>query len=169
MREWFNDPGTMRYWGIAETVVPDDAFEDDLHGRFRQFEDAVYLTIESDEGVAIGRVDVESIDRLSRSAEVMILIGVDAARGRGYGSDAMVALLRYLFHHRGLHRVWLSVIADNARAKRSYEKVGFVVEGRLREDVFFEGVFHDQFLMSILRPEFDARWGESISASTSQS
>jgi RimJ/RimL family protein N-acetyltransferase len=160
LRSWFDDPETMRYWGMPECLVPEGAFEDDLKGRFRQFDDAGYFMIERDEEVPIGRIDFENWDKRSDSVEVMILIGDQDGRGQGYGTDAMVALLRYLFHQRGLHRVWLTVIEGNERAMRSYEKVGFVVEGVLRDDVFFEGRFHSQHVMSMLRPEFDQRWGE---------
>jgi RimJ/RimL family protein N-acetyltransferase len=71
----------------------------------------------------------------------------------------MRALLGYLFFQRNLHRVWLTVLADNRRAIAAYEKVGFVAEGRLRDDAYFDGRYHDQLVMGILRDEFAARRG----------
>jgi RimJ/RimL family protein N-acetyltransferase len=158
MRVWFDDPETMRFWGQPMPLVAEDQFEQDLTGRFRRFDEAGYFMIELRDGTPIGRIEYERLDPQSRSAEVMILIGAVAGRGKGYGTEAMVALLRYLFHQRNLHRVALSVIAWNERAIRSYEKVGFVVEGLLRDDLFFDGRYHDQIVMSMLRHEFDARW-----------
>jgi RimJ/RimL family protein N-acetyltransferase len=158
LRAWFDDPDTMRFWGIPSPLVVEDQFEEDLAGRFRRFDAAGYFLIELLDGTPIGRIEYERLDPQTRSADVMILIGAPEARGRGYGTEAMVALLRYLFHQRNLHRVSLSVLAWNNRAIRSYEKVGFVVEGTLRDDLFFDGRYHDQVLMSMLRHEFDARW-----------
>ncbi len=158
LRVWFDDPETMRFWGIPTPLVAEDQFVADLAGRFNQFDDAGYFMIELLDGTPIGRIEYERLDPQTRSAEVMILIGAAESRGQGYGTDAMVALLRYLFHQRNLHRVALSVIAGNDRAIRAYEKVGFVAEGRLRDDLFFDGAYHDQLVMSILREEFDARW-----------
>jgi RimJ/RimL family protein N-acetyltransferase len=158
LRSWFDDPETMRFWGQPMPIVVEDQFEADLAGRFRDFDEAGYFMVERLEGTPIGRIEFERLDPQARSAETMILIGAADARGQGYGSDAMVALLRYLFHQRNLHRVALSVIAWNERAVRSYEKVGFLVEGRLRDDLYFDGRYHDQIVMSILRHEFDARW-----------
>ena len=158
LRAWFADPETMRFWGQPVPLVTDEYFERELTERFARFDHAGYFMIETNEGRPIGRIEYEQLDMRSRSAEVMILIGAPEARGHGYGSDAMISLLRYLYHERNLHRVALSVIAWNARAIRSYEKVGFVVEGMLRDDLFFEGRFHDQVVLPILRREFDARW-----------
>jgi RimJ/RimL family protein N-acetyltransferase len=158
LRAWFDNPATMRFWGRPMPLATADQFEADLAGRFRRFDEAGYFLIELLDGTPIGRIEYERLDSRARSAEVMILIGEEEARGKGYGTEAMVTLLRYLFHQRNLHRVGLTVIAWNERAIRSYEKVGFVVEGRLRDDLYFDGQYHDQVVMSILRDEFDARW-----------
>src|SRR5262249_28107101 len=148
-------------WGQPSPLVVEDQFETDLGGRFRRFDEAGYFMIERLDGTPIGRIEYERLDPVARSAEVMILIGAEEGRGRGYGSEARRALLRYPFRQRNLHRVALSVIAWNERAIRSYEKVGFVVEGRLRDDLYFDGRYHDQVVMSILRDEFDTRWSVS--------
>jgi RimJ/RimL family protein N-acetyltransferase len=147
----------MRFWATPAAFLATAAFDADLRGRFSRFDDAGYFMIAID-GNPIGRIDFEQLDEAMRSAEVMIVIGEPDERGKGYGADAMIALLRYLFHQRGLHRVALTVIAWNDRAIRSYEKIGFRAEGRYRDDLFFEGRFHDQIAMSMLRPEFEARW-----------
>jgi RimJ/RimL family protein N-acetyltransferase len=158
LRTWFDDPETMRYWGVPSPLVVEDQFEEDLKGRFARFDDAGNFLIELLDGTPIGRIGYERLDPQTRSAKVLILIGVPEARGQGYGTEAMATLLRYLFHQRNLHRVSLTVFAWNERAIRSYEKVGFVVEGKLRDDQFFDGRYHDSIVMSILRDEFDARW-----------
>jgi RimJ/RimL family protein N-acetyltransferase len=161
LRAWHDTPEVMRYWGQSSPLVREDQFDTDLQGRFARFDESGYLAIvplEPEDARPIGRCEWEGLDRLNRSAEVMILIGEPAYWGHGYGTDAMVTLLRYLFHVQRLHRISLTVLSWNTRAIRSYEKVGFTVEGVLREDVYDGGRYHDQTVMSILRHEFDARW-----------
>ncbi len=158
LRAWFADPEVMRFWGMTGNPVVDQRFAEDLVGRFARFEEAGYFAIDLPDGTTIGRVEFERLSTETRSAEVMILIGDRFAWGKGYGTDAMTALLRYLFHTRNLHRVSLTVLAWNSRAIRSYEKVGFTVEGTLRDDLYFDGRYHDQLVMGILHQEFDARW-----------
>lgn len=52
--------------------------------------------------------------------------------GRGYGRDALHALLAFFFQNWGGRRAELTVRADNERALRCYQSVGFVIEGRRR-------------------------------------
>jgi len=164
LRAWLDDAELMRHWARPMQPVSDGELAADLRGRFARFDEAGYFIIEAPEFGPIGCIEFERLDPQAGAAEVMILIGDRRAWGQGYGADAMVALLRYLFHARNLHRVALTVLAWNKRAIRSYRKVGFVHEGTLRDDVYYDGAYHDHLVMGILRPEFDARWGGPTSA-----
>jgi len=44
---------------------------------------------------------------------------------------------------------------DNERAIKSYERIGYVEEGILRQDRYRDGRFVDRLRMSILKSEFD--------------
>lgn len=68
-------------------------------------------------------------------------------RGRGIGARLIDQTLSRAFA-TGFVRVELSVRADNWRAVRLYEKVGFVREGVLRDAVFVDGEFHDTVAMA---------------------
>jgi RimJ/RimL family protein N-acetyltransferase len=69
----------------------------------------------------------------------------------------MSLLRRHGFETLNLNRIYLRVYADNPRARRSYEKAGFVEEGCLRESVFRHGKYGDLFIMSVLRSEWTIR------------
>lgn len=79
--------------------------------------------------------------------------------GRGYGTDAMRIVLRFAFMELNLHRVSLGVFEYNPRAIRSYEKAGFVLEGRTRQDLRRAGRYWDSLWMGVLRDEWRAREG----------
>jgi len=162
MREWMRDPETARTWGRAP-IVPENALEDDLAGRFSRFAESGYFAIDDSNGHLVGRIDFERLHLIDRTAEVMIVLGETSSRGKGLGTDAMVTLLRYLFDDRQAERIWLTVFNWNQPAIASYKKVGFVVEGRLKEDGWFEGSPHDQLVLGILREEFHARWPRAAS------
>jgi RimJ/RimL family protein N-acetyltransferase len=65
-------------------------------------------------------------------ALVAIALGERKYWGNGYGTDAMQIILRYAFNELNLRRAGLIVFEYNPRAIRSYEKVGFIHEGRIR-------------------------------------
>lgn len=77
--------------------------------------------------------------------------------GRGYGTDALRALIRWLIDERGHRRFTIDPAIGNARAIRAYEKVGFRAVGVLREaERGSDGVWHDNLLMDLLAREFEA-------------
>ena len=158
LHEWGGDPTT---WALtsAHAWTPQstaDALKDYDEGkRWRASDSGVPFAVEA-EGRLAGSVSLWAIDTLSRNGHLGISLGPHA-RGRGWGSDACRVLLRYAFLHRGLHRVQLEVLADNAAAVRAYEAVGFVHEGRRRESAWVDGVFVDELVMSVLQREWAAR------------
>jgi RimJ/RimL family protein N-acetyltransferase len=105
--------------------------------------------------VHIGNTGLHEVNWTHRAAELGIVIGVREDWGRGFGSDAIRALLRFGFHEMNLHRIYLHVYEDNARAIRAYEKCGFQHEGRLRDGVYRHGRYYDLLAMSILSDEFE--------------
>ncbi len=103
-------------------------------------------------GQAVGSVYFRDIDREHRKAEYGIFIGEEDALGKGIGTQTAYLALDYAFHELKLHRVMLRVLADNVRARKSYEHAGFTEEAYLRDDVFLDGKFHDVVLMAVLNP-----------------
>jgi RimJ/RimL family protein N-acetyltransferase len=88
---------------------------------------------------------------------VAIALGERENWGKGYGTDAMRIMLCYTFSELNLRRVGLIVFEYNPRAIRSYEKVGFVPEGRIREVMQRDGRRWDFQYMGILREEWLAK------------
>jgi RimJ/RimL family protein N-acetyltransferase len=161
MRRWMSNPLVMQFWGHMRPFVTERAYESDLQGRFASFEHAGHLTILDPDGTAIGRVFYEDLDTRARSATLGILIGEESAWGKGYGPDAMIALMRHLYYDRGLHRLELDVFTSNLRAVKAYEKIGFTHEGTLRDHRYVDGSYWDSYRMSMLRSEFEARFPPS--------
>ncbi|MFC5475988.1 GNAT family N-acetyltransferase [Paraherbaspirillum soli] len=104
----------------------------------------------------IGLVYLLGIDWINRAGECAIWIGEAEARGRGVGLAAMQQLLNHAFNDLNLHRIHLTVLANNQRALGLYKKVGFVEEGFLRQAVFKDGRYQDLIQMAILAHEFES-------------
>jgi RimJ/RimL family protein N-acetyltransferase len=104
-----------------------------------------------DEWTHVGAAGFHAVDWRNRAAELGIVIGEKAFWGGGYGTDAVRTLARWGFDELNLNRIWLKVFDNNPRAVRSYEKVGFEVEGRLRQHEFRDGRYRDVLIMGLLR------------------
>lgn len=155
-----NDPEALY---LAEDGLPFPRTERDLDGFLSQAsaEGPSYLfAIERlEDGAFIGTVGTFKADWKNRHVEVGISLD-RSVWGQGYGTDAMNVLVRVLFTEMNLHKVKLGVISHNPRAQRSYEKVGFKVDGRLRQEIYRGGTYHDLIQMSLLRSDWLADQGE---------
>lgn len=94
------------------------------------------------------------VDLIHSDAMVGIGIGERDFWSKGYGTDMMNLCLRYAFLELGVERVSLGVFEYNPRAVRSYEKAGFKLEGRTRQDTLRDGKRSDSLWMGILREEW---------------
>ena len=104
-------------------------------------------------GRIVGIVFLKNIHKINKQAEFAILIDQSEV-GLGYGKEACYKMLKHAFSTLGLHRVFLHVRVDNAAAIRIYETCGFRNEGELRDDVFKNGKYINQYSMAILASEF---------------
>jgi diamine N-acetyltransferase len=105
----------------------------------------------------VGSAGMHGVDWRNRSAEIGLFLGDKSVWDRGLGTELTELLLRHAFADLNLHRVWLRVFADNARARRVYEKAGFRLEGTQREADYRDGHYRDVLVYSVLAPEWGAR------------
>jgi len=104
-------------------------------------------------GACVGEAVLNDWDPDNESCGFRILV-LAAGRDRGLGSEATRLIVGYGFEQLGLHRISLEVYAFNPRARRAYEKAGFVVEGTLRDALLWDGQWVDATVMSILAPDW---------------
>ncbi|MFD4555772.1 GNAT family N-acetyltransferase [Streptomyces sp. NPDC058469] len=109
-------------------------------------------------GELLGEVVLYEWDPAARSCTFRTLIG-PRGRGRGIGTEATRLIVGYGFEQLGLHRVQLEVYGHNHRARRVYEKVGFVVEGVRREAQLRDGEWVDEVVMGVLDREWSVHRG----------
>lgn len=100
----------------------------------------------------IGGCGIQNVNWLTRVATVGIMIGDKDYLGKGYGTDAMKVLMNFIFKDMNIHKIRLSTFSFNVRAQKSYEKCGFKVEGILKDEVFKDGKYYDEIVMSAFNP-----------------
>jgi RimJ/RimL family protein N-acetyltransferase len=102
----------------------------------------------------IGTAGFHHVDYENGGAEFGIAIGEKGEWGKGYGTDALNAISDFGFGELRLERIELDVYAPNQRARRSYQKAGFRVEGVMRHAHFQHGGYVDVVRMALLRDEW---------------
>lgn len=150
---WMNDPNVVRTlkgrYPMAfamEMEWLDRAMQPDWTER--------HFAIErKDDRSHIGNASIHEIDWVSRTAWFGLFIGEPTAWNRGFGGDAIHALVRFAFEEMNLVKLRIRVFDYNDRAKHVLQNHGFVQEGQLRRDFYREGTFHDIVLYSIFREQ----------------
>jgi RimJ/RimL family protein N-acetyltransferase len=128
-----NDPERIAVWLATRR---------DHHDR------ADWAAVRIADGAFLGEAVINQLDADNASANYRILLG-SPHHDQGYGTE----ITRLVVDHAlgvGLHRLSLGVYDFNPRARRVYEKCGFVLEGRLRDALRWDGQWHDELVMSVL-------------------
>jgi RimJ/RimL family protein N-acetyltransferase len=164
---WFNDAETLRYLamrGPMGRAAEERWFDSMLERQGKRDYHFVICLLEN--GRSIGTIGLHEVDLESGSAAFGIAIGEKAEWDKGYGTDALNAICDFGFGELRLERIWLDVYAENARARQSYEKGGFTLEGTMRRALFKRSEFSDVHRMSLLREEWKAFPRRQSKAST---
>ena len=107
----------------------------------------------------IGRIVLADIEDGWKGEIWRIYIGDKSLRGKGYGKQAMKAMMGYCFDVLGLERLYLDHYTGNPAASL-YLSLGFRYEGILRKNCRKNGILYDVHLMSMLREEYEDLFGE---------
>ncbi|GAA1571804.1 GNAT family N-acetyltransferase [Kribbella sancticallisti] len=119
--------------------------------------DQFQLAIEALEtDTLVGALSTNGTSRRAGRFSYGIAIGRDFHR-RGYASDAVVLLLRFMFGERRYHKAEAGVYGYNEASLALHRHLGFQEEGRLRDHEFLDGGFVDLVLMGITAKEFGER------------
>ncbi len=137
---------------IGLSIEKADAWFDDIQRL--QGNTNVRLGVFLHDGAVIGDAALQGIDRESRACSLGMGFSRLEYRGRGYGVEAARLILGYAFGYLGLERVSAETLEPNTAARRSLEKLGFVLEGRLRKAQYLGGQRVDRLCYGLLKEEF---------------
>jgi len=147
--KWLKNPSVKQNmgWQIREGVDLDDQKK-----WFKKYQKDKYdkrFIIEAD-NKPVGMVGLTEIDPLDKNADLYIMIGEDEYRGRGIGRQACEYIIDLCFKKLKLHKLNLTVHGHNTRAINLYHSLRFVDEGHIRDQIFFNGRYHDEIHMGLI-------------------
>ena len=149
--KWINDPANntfLHYDLPLEEEKTRKWFENNYQRADRY--DAV---IEAD-GVPCGLIGLLGIDEKNRKAEFYISMGEVSYKGNGVSTEAGKQLLQYAFERLNLNRVYLYTESGNIPAQKLFEKIGFIREGVIRNDLFSRGKYVDRIAYGMCKEDF---------------
>lgn len=149
-----------RRWG--STHLPASRFQQERweqeDAAKRPTDDKTQLAIETLAGRLVGSISVGVADRRNGVFSYGIGLGHEH-RHQGFGTEAVVLLLRFYFAELRYQKCDTSVYAFNDESLAFHERLGFTIEGRRRRVIYTKGEFHDAVIVGITREEFESRHG----------
>lgn len=101
----------------------------------------------------IGYVSASNINYINRNARVGIIFHQNA-RGKGYFRETSVLFYAYLFNEINLHKLYSGVLVYNTIAIETDKKIGFQVEGVMKEQIYQNGKYYDEYFIGLTAKEF---------------
>jgi ribosomal-protein-alanine N-acetyltransferase len=128
-------------------------FKHDFHQHGFWSEEQRRLVIVDREDTIRGSIWFYQSIRYFDALEIGYILFDQKSRNKGYMTEALSLLARYLFGTRKIRRLQLTVVVGNLASKRVAEKCGFIGEGIARKAVFLQGQNVDMEWFSLLREE----------------
>lgn len=163
-----SDAEVLRHWDSPPWTDPAQAASFVTRSRrIAEDEDGARVVVEGrEDGRFLGWLTFASWDPDFRSAELGYVLTRDAW-GHGYATEAARALLTWAYDALPLNRVQAQADTRNPASARVLEKLGFVLEGTLREDCIVDGVVSDSWVYGLLPRDWERAQASSASTSTS--
>lgn len=142
---WMNDPETRRYLlrRFPVTEMSEEAWIKKNADLSQNPTDLVFVVEIKDGNVPIGMMGLHRISWVDRNATTGTVLGEPESRGKGYATDAKMALLEYAFLTLGLHKVISHAFSANVKSIEYSKRCGYEVEAVLKDERFQNGHFQD--------------------------
>lgn len=152
---WLQDPEVTRFLGRSreapQTRETATAFVESFQGPVEKY---MWAIVPRSFGEAVGTCTLYDIDRHNGTVEMGILIGEKDYWGKGASDEAIELLSAFAFDRLGLRRLTAGSSSKNLGMNFTFRKLGFVLEGRLRESMRLGDTIVDGYRWGLLAREW---------------
>lgn len=151
------DSEAVRFLNYGMDLPKSEHAAQDFAERFAEFnhsDQRIMFSIETLDGELLGGINIHSMDRKNGTFETGSRI-YRAYRGRGYGFQAKVIVLRYAFHELRFQKYNIRCLESNEPMIHHAARLSCQAEGRIRRQIYTDGRFFDELIFGLTREEFD--------------
>jgi len=151
---WLNDEEVTRFLesgGSPNTVEKMEEY----YRRVTLNPDNVMLAIiDKKSDKHIGNIKLGPINKTTRTAALGIMIGNKDFWGKGYGTVAIKLMVKYAFQQLNLHEVTAGIVAIHQASINAFQKAGFEITGKIKNQFHLDGGCYDYLQLSITRDNY---------------
>ncbi|MFI3307395.1 MAG: GNAT family protein [Mycoplasmatota bacterium] len=113
-----------------------------------------YSIIRINDNALLGNYSLEIRNNVANRYHVGGLIGEINERNKGYGTEALKLITKYAFDVLNAQSVFSGIYSFNQASLKSAIKAGYKIAGKYRNAYYYNGTYHDEFLIEITREDF---------------
>jgi RimJ/RimL family protein N-acetyltransferase len=102
----------------------------------------------------IGNGGLSRIDYIARKANAWMVIGEKEYWNKGLATEAMELILDYAFKEVNLNKVYAGIFEPNVGSWSCAEKLGFKLEGRIKNAIYVNNKYHDARKYAMFKKEW---------------
>ncbi len=150
-RAWMNDPQVNRFmesrfkkWSMVGLINYIREINKDPGRLF-------FAIILKDVDKHIGNIKIGPVNWNHKFANISIVIGEKSLWGNGLAAESLRLAINYAFNSLKIHKLTAGIYEKNIGSLKAFKKVGFVAEGRLKNQYMYNGRYIDAVLLGISR------------------
>lgn len=147
---WLNDSEVSQFLETKFTPQSQESIKEYV-SQMSGSQDSVFLAIVlKDSDKHIGNIKIGPINWYHRFADIALVIGDRGSWGKGYGTEAIKAVVGYAFSKLNLHRLNAGIYENNLGSIKAFLKAGFKEEGTIIKSRFFNGKYINEKIFGII-------------------
>lgn len=155
LQEWRNDESLRRYfreYREFSTMQKENWYEKMIcDHRFEMF-----MIVDQKTDEPVGATGFTYIDWVNRHCDLHFYIGKNSAWiDEQYSPSAFRLMLHRGFNHLNMNKIWAEIYEIDSKKKIFFQNQGFSVDARLRNHYYYDGKYHDSFILSMLEEEYE--------------
>ncbi len=151
--KWLNDETLSRGLGNFKANI-NELNEKELLENFCKKGNHNYALIRKEDNELIGTYGLEVKDDVSRRYHVGGFIGEISERGKGYGTEALKLITKFAFEILNAQTVYSGIFSFNEPSIKAAQKAGYRIAGKYRNAYFYNGKYHDQLLIEMIKEDY---------------
>ncbi|MFX0033762.1 MAG: GNAT family N-acetyltransferase [Promethearchaeota archaeon] len=154
--KWMSDQKVRRFFRGPIPVIFEnmkERFENPPNGKFKEFID--FTIIHKQDQKPIGTCGLNRINWVNQWANAFIYIGEIEYWGNDIATEAVQLVLQYGFEELNLHKISGRVAVENVGSWKVAEKVGFTLEGIIKDDFYKDGKYVDTKSYGFLKEDWE--------------
>lgn len=157
LMEWRNLPDYRKYFREYREINSDMQLEW-YEKKVIQDPSTIMFAIHSvHDNSLIGCCGLCYINWINRNADLSLYMGIERKYidSDGYAEESCKLLFDYGFKELGLQKIWTEIYSFDEKKLSLYKKLGFKIDGELRNQYFYDGKWWNSYMLSLLESE----WG----------